>query len=160
MASPLASIHHQRTGLGNQTRGSDQQLPPKSFHHSSPQGHSYCDNTPVILWITQEASTINLVVADLLRICAIHYINLILNLYVFYSLGQENCMEDDDFCPFDFPGTPFLTHKPSYFPQPLSSWQLYPPTLELLLCVIYTLHRKSCKRKLINMRNGRGCTIS
>ena len=47
------------------------------------------DNTPTILWSTCEASTINLVVADLLRIRALHSRQFYLNPSVFYHPGSR-----------------------------------------------------------------------
>ena len=38
---------------------------------------------------------VNLVAADLLPIRALHSIKTILNIYIFYHLGQENWMADD-----------------------------------------------------------------
>ena len=46
------------------------------------------DNTPIVSWSTHKALMINLVVADLLRIFALHSKNKILNPSVFYHPGQ------------------------------------------------------------------------
>ena len=48
------------------------------------------DNTPTVSWSTCEASMINPVVVDLLRIFALHSRKLFLNPFVFYHMGQEN----------------------------------------------------------------------
>ena len=47
------------------------------------------DNTPIVSWSTQEASTINPGVLDLLRICALHSIIFFLNPSVFYHLARR-----------------------------------------------------------------------
>ena len=53
------------------------------------------DNTPTVSWSTHEASMINPVVTDLLRIHAIHSRKFFQNPSVFQHSGQENCMADD-----------------------------------------------------------------
>ena len=83
------------------------------------------DNTTTVLWSTQEASTINPVVADLLRIYDLHYIHFFLNPSALYHPGQDNCMTDNASCLFDLPDTSFLAHMSSAYPQLLSLWQIF-----------------------------------
>ena len=83
------------------------------------------DNTTTVLWSTQEASTINPVVADLLRIYDLHYIHFFLNPSALYHPGQDNCMTDNASCLFDLPDTSFLAHISSAYPQLLSLWQIF-----------------------------------
>ena len=75
------------------------------------------DNTPTVSWSTHEASMINPVVADLLRIHALHSRKFFLNPSVFYHPGQENCMADDASCLFYVSDTDFLTHMSVVHPQ-------------------------------------------
>ena len=114
------------------------------------------DNTPTVSWSTCEASMINLVVADLLCIRALHSRNFFLNPSVFYHPGKENCMADDASSLFYLSDTVFFTHKSIIHPQPYGSWQisLLPP--ELLSCMISMLRRKPCKLALLKMRDSRG----
>ena len=102
------------------------------------------DNTPTVSWSTREASMINLVIADILRICALHSIKLFLNPSIFYHPGQENCMSDDASRLFYISDTEFLTHMSTIHPQMRVSWQVSLPPLELLSCVISTLRSKPC----------------
>ena len=60
---------------------------------------------------------INPVVADLLRIRALHSRKFFLNPSVFYHPGQENCMADDASCLFYLSDTDFLTHMSVVHPQ-------------------------------------------
>ena len=75
------------------------------------------DNTLTVSWSMCEASMINPVVADLLRIRALHSRKLFLNPSVFYHMGQENCMADDASCLFYLSDTEFLTHISVVHPQ-------------------------------------------
>ena len=52
---------------------------------------------------------INPVVADLLRICTLHYRQFFLNPSFFYHLGQEYCMADDASRLFYLSATNFAT---------------------------------------------------
>ena len=118
------------------------------------------DNTPTVSWSTREASTINLVVADLLRIHALHSRKLFLNNSIFYHLGKENSMADDASRLFYLSDTDFLTHMSVAHTQLHGSWQISLPTPELLSCVISTLRRTTYELALLRMRDSRGCTDS
>ena len=103
-----------------------------------------------------EASMINLVVEDILRIRALHSRKFFLNPSVFYHLGQENCMADDASRLFYLSETDFLTRMSVVHPQLHGSWQISLPSLELLSCVISTLRRKPCE--LVLRYTGSGTT--
>ena len=109
------------------------------------------DNTPTVSWSTCEASIINPVVADLLRICARHSRIFFLNPSGFYHPGQENCMADDASRLFYLSDTEFFTHMSVVHPQLHSSWQISLPPPELISCVISTLRRKPCDPVLLKM---------
>ena len=79
--------------------------------------HSGSDNTPNVSWSTREAPMINLVVAELLRICVLHSRKFFLNPSVFYHPGKENCMADDASRLFYLSDTDFLTHMSVVHPQ-------------------------------------------
>ena len=100
------------------------------------------DNTPTVSWSTKEVSTINPVVADLIRIHALHSRQFFINPSIFYHLGIKNCMADDASCLFDISETSLLTHMSDAYTQPHSLWKISLPPLDLLSCVIYTLRRK------------------
>ena len=118
------------------------------------------DNTPTVYWSTWEAFTINLVVADLLRIRALHLKHSPLNPSVFYHPGQENRMADGAPHLFDISDTPFLAHMSAAYLQPQIFWQLCLPQQQLISCVISTLCRKLCNRELLRMHGRRGYTVS
>ena len=65
---------------------------------------------------------VNLVVADLLRICALHSKKLFLNPSVFNHPGQENCMAGDASHLFYLADTKFITHMSAVHPQSHGSW--------------------------------------
>ena len=94
---------------------------------------------------------INPVVANLLRICALHSRNFFLNPSFFYHPSQENCMADDASHLFYLSHTNFLTHISVVHPRLNGSWQISLPPPELLSCVISTLRRKPCKPELLKM---------
>ena len=75
------------------------------------------DNTPTVSWSTWEASTINPVVAFLLRICALHSRYFFIIPLVFYHPGLENCTVDDTSCLFDIYDTPFIAHMSATYPS-------------------------------------------
>ena len=102
-------------------------------------------------WSTREASMINLVVAYLLLIHVLHSIKFFLNHSVFYHLGQENCMADDASSLFYLSDTKFLTHVSVVYPQSHGSWKISPLLLELISCLISTLHRKPCNLSLLRI---------
>ena len=118
------------------------------------------DNTLTISWSTHEASMINPVVADLLRIRALHSRKFLLNPSVFNHPSQENCMADNTSSLFYLYDTDFLTHMCVVHPQSHGLWKISLPTLALLSCVISTLRRTPCKPALLNMCNSTGCTGS
>ena len=90
------------------------------------------DNTPTISWSMREESMINPVVADLLRICALHSKKFFLNPYVLYHPIQENCIADDASRLFYLSDTDFLTHRSAVHPQSHGTWQISLPLPELL----------------------------
>ena len=94
----------------------------------------------------KEASTINPVVADLLRLRALHSRQFFINPSVFYHPGIENRMADDASCLFELSDTSLLAHMSSAYPQYQSSWMISLPPPDLLSCVISTLRRKPCER--------------
>ena len=89
--------------------------------------HSGSDNTPTVSWSTREASKINPVVADLLRINVLHSRKFFLNPSIFYHLGQENCMADHALSLFYLSDTNFLTHMSVIHPQLHGLWQISLP---------------------------------
>ena len=93
------------------------------------------DNTPTISWSTREASTINLVVADLLRIHTLRSRKISLDSSIFYHPLQESFIMDDASSLFHLPETSFLTHMYSAYPQLLSLWQTPPRLSELISCM-------------------------
>ena len=119
--------------------------------------HFESDNTPTIPWITYEASTINPVVADLLRIHALRSRYFFLNPSVFYHPGQKNCMVDDASCLFELSYTSFLIHVSVIYAHLLGLWNIYPSPPEVLSCMISMLHRNPCERAILGMRNIRIC---
>ena len=80
------------------------------------------DNTPTVSWRTHEALMINLVVADLLHIRALHSRKFFLGPFIFYHLVQENYIADDAFHLFHLSDTAFLTHVYVAHPQLYGSW--------------------------------------
>ena len=78
---------------------------------------SVSDNTSTVSWSTNEESIINPVVADLLRIRALHSRKFFLNSSDFYHPGQENCMADNASRLFYLSDTNFLTHMSVVHPQ-------------------------------------------
>ena len=73
-------------------------------------------NTPTASWRTGEASTIYPVVANLIRIRALHLRHFSLNPSVFYHPEQYNYMVDDASCLFDLSDTSFLVHMSVAYP--------------------------------------------
>ena len=106
------------------------------------------DNTPIVSWSMKEASTINPVVAELLRLRALHSRQFFLRPSVFYHPGIENRMADDTSCLFKLSDTSLLAHMPAAYPQLQSLWQIYLLPLDLLSCVIFTLRRQPCEQEL------------
>ena len=83
--------------------------------------HSGSENTHTLSWSKREASIINPVVADLLRIRALHSINFFPTPSVFDHPGQENCIADDASRLFYLSDTQFLTHMSVLHPQSYGS---------------------------------------
>ena len=108
-------------------------------------------NTPIVSWSMCEALMIYLVVAYLLHIHALHSRKFFLNPFVFYQLGQENCMADDASHLFSLSDTSFLTNMFVVHHQSHGLWQIFFPPLELLSCVISTLVRKPCEPALLKI---------
>ena len=78
------------------------------------------DNTPPVAWTFRKASTINLVVADLLSIRSAHNRLHNITLSMFYQPGPLNTMANDASCRFDLSIHPFLTlFHSKYSPQSL-----------------------------------------
>ena len=84
------------------------------------------DNTTTVSWSMRGTSIINPVAKDLLRIHTLHSRICLLEPFVFYHPSQNNPMADDAFCLFILPDTPFLSHMSSTYPQPQTSWRIYP----------------------------------
>ena len=120
--------------------------------------HSGSDNTPTASWSTKEFSTINPVVAELLRLRALHLRQFFINPSVFYHPGVKNLMVDEDSCLFDLSDTALLDHMSAAYPQPKSSWKLSLLPPDLLSCVISTLGRKPRGQELHKMLARRGYT--
>ena len=118
------------------------------------------DNTPTVSWSTKEASTINPVVADLLRLRTLHSRQFFINTSVFYHPGIDNCMADDASRLFELSDTSLLAHMSSVYPQSQSLWTISLPPPDLISCVISTLHRSSCERELHKILASRGSTSS
>ena len=102
------------------------------------------DNTPTVSWSFKEASTINPVVADLLRVRSIINRNACITPSVCYHPGIENTMADDAsrrfaLCPNSFMS--FFNRK--YTPtQSPCSWTLCHPPIEVLSSVISALRKQ------------------
>ena len=91
------------------------------------------DNTLTVSWSTKEAPTINPVVADLLRICALHLRQFFVKPSLFGHPGIENFMADDPSCIFGLSDASLLAHMSAVYPQPHSSWEISLPPSYLLL---------------------------
>ena len=174
VAPPLATRHHRRPRLIDNRDGtitnSDLELATLVLHEATllaavPEArlaapHSGSDNTPTVSWSTKEASTINLVVTDLLCLRALHSRQLFINPSVLYHPGIENRMADNASCMFELSDTPHLAHMSSAYPQHRSSWMISLPPPDLLSCVISTLRKKPCERELHKILASRGSTSS
>ena len=110
---------------------------------AAPRSGSY--NTLTISWSTKEASMINPVVTEILRISALHLRKFFINPSVFYHPGIKNIMADNASCLFEISDTSPLSHISATYPQLKSLWQISLPPPDLLSCMISTLHRKPCK---------------
>ena len=99
------------------------------------------DNTPTVSWTFKEASTINPVVANLLRIRSITNTNASITPAVFYHPGTLNTMADDASRLFHLSNTSFLsTFSRKYTPQQSpSSWTLCLPPKDVISSVISAL---------------------
>ena len=111
-------------------------------------------------WRTKEASMINPVVADLLRIHRLHSGPLFTNPSIFNHPGIENHMADDASRLFELSDTSLLAHMFATYLQLQCPCQISLPPLDMLSCVISTLRRKPCKRELHKMIDSRISTTS
>ena len=64
---------------------------------------------PTVSWCFREASNVNLIVVDLLRVRAETNSGALLTPYVFYHPGPLNTMADDASHRFDLPDNKFLS---------------------------------------------------
>ena len=109
------------------------------------------DNKTSVSCSTCKASMINPVVSDLLRICTLHSIKFFLNPSVFTIQAKKTAWPTMLHIYFIYPTPNFLTHMYVFHPQLHGSWQISLSPLELLSCVISTLHRKPCEPALFRM---------
>ena len=79
------------------------------------------DNTLTVSWSTREASTIQPVVAESIRIRVLHSRQFELNPSIFYHPGQEFFMADDTSCLFYISDTSPLVYISAAYPQLYSS---------------------------------------
>ena len=106
-------------------------FPLACSRHAWPAPSTVSDNTPTVSWRFREASTVNPVVADLLRVRAEINSRAMLTPSFFYHPGPLNTMADDSSRRFDFTDNNFLSffwskYRPS---QSAGSWTLcHPPT--------------------------------
>ena len=87
------------------------------------------NNTPTVSWTSKEASTINPVVANLIRIRSIVNTNSAITPAIFYHPGHLNTMADDASRLFHFPNPTFLSFfSNKYHPeQSPSPWAICHP---------------------------------
>ena len=125
-------------------------------HMAAP--NSCLDNMYTVSWSTREALRIKPVVAYLL--CIYMLPDIFIKPFGFYHPRKENCMSDDASHIFYLFDTLYLYHMFVAYSQLLSLWHIYPPSTELLSCVISMLHSKPYEQALLRMRISRGCTGS
>ena len=95
------------------------------------------DNTPTVAWTFKETSTINPVVADLLRIRSIPNRQITISPSACYHPGLRNTMADDASRRFDLNCDSFLSFFTcKYQPQSPGSWTLCHPPKEVISSVI------------------------
>ena len=101
------------------------------------------DNTTNVRWCFREASTVNLVVADLLCVRVEINSRALLTPSVFYHPGTLNTMAYDASRRFYLPDNNFLSFFwLKYCPSKSAGlWTLWHPPTEITSCVIYVLHR-------------------
>ena len=102
------------------------------------------DSTPTVSWSFKEASTINPVVADLLRIRSIINRNACITPSVCFHPGVDNTMADDASRRFDLPTHSFMSffdRKYTHTQSPCS-WTLCHPPTEVLSSVISALRKQ------------------
>ena len=99
---------------------------------------------PTVSWYFREASTVNLILAVLLRFCDDMNSMALLNPSVFYHPGHLNTMVDDASRRFDLPDNKFLSFFRSKFRlwRSAGSWKLCHPPIEITSCVISVLRRR------------------
>ena len=160
MAPTLAGRHHSQPRLihkqGGAITNSNLELAALILHEATliaevPDAslaapRSGSDNTPTASWSTKEASTINPVLADLLRIRALHSSQFFIP-FCILSPGHQNCMADGASRLFDLSDTSLPAHMSASYPQLKSLWKLSLPTPDLLSCVISTLRRNPCEQE-------------
>ena len=118
------------------------------------------DDTTTVSWSMKEASTINMVVAELLRLRALHSRQFFLNPSIFYHPGIENRMADDASFLFGLSDTSLLAHMSAAYNQLQSLCQISLLPLDLLSYVISTLRRNMCERELHKILASRGSKSS
>ena len=99
------------------------------------------NNTPTVSWTSKEASTINPVVANLIRIRSIVNTNSAITPAIFYHPGHLNTMADDASRLFHFPNPTFLSFfSNKYHPeQSPSPWAICHPHSAVTSSVISAL---------------------
>ena len=102
------------------------------------------DNIPTLSWCFREASTVNSIVADLLRVHAETNSGALLTLSVFYQPGPLNTMLDDASCNFDLPDNNFLSFFGSKYcsSQSAGLWTLWHPPSRITSCVVSVLRKR------------------
>ena len=100
------------------------------------------DNNQTIAWTFKEATSVNLMMTDLLRICSIVNTNSFIAPTVFYHPGTLSTVVDDTSRRFDLPHSQFLSlFSCKYHSQrSSSSWTGYHPPNDMISSVISTLH--------------------
>ena len=99
------------------------------------------DNTPTADWTFREASTVNPVVADLLRLRSLVHCHLNISSSVFYHPGTQNTMADDASHKFHLTQEIFLSlFSKTYSPQQSPGmWHACHPPSEIVSSVISAL---------------------
>ena len=99
------------------------------------------NNTPTVSWAFQEASTVNPVVVDLLRLRLDHNQNAKIPPSVFYHPGPKNTMADDVSRRLDFSNEAFLSFLSSRYSAQSAGYCIFchPPT-SMVASVICALH--------------------
>ena len=103
------------------------------------------NNTTTVAWTFWEASTLNLVVSDLLRLRSLLYHQLKINLSVFYHPGPQNTMADDVSRKFHLAPDIFLSLFSTTYPpqQSPGMWHVCHPPSEIFSSVIFALCKQT-----------------